>query len=227
MSGHRHLGGPSLTQNQGNVLGERPCVRQSRLYREHNGGNTMKELMGQGDLKWDTTCVQGAYAGGKIFDHRKGEQENNEPIRGVCNQKHQHQQQQQQYCHTEDEDGAELDEEEAADHSFQHYGVNNNTAEHHPSQDVEAQDEYYGVVIEMDDGVEQGGGVDYRAEEKEEEAEKQPTEPIKKQIAPAGVRRGVMEPKAEAPTCQPVAYRSFRPGAGHANRQTYNIFTGE
>ena len=99
MSGHQHLGGPGMTQNQGNIIGDRPCVRQSRNYREHLGGNAMKELMGQDQLKWDTTRTQGAYEGGNVFDpdrdgpgRRAGQQQqqfNNAP--------QQQQQQQQQY----------------------------------------------------------------------------------------------------------------------------------
>jgi hypothetical protein len=58
-----------MTQNQGNVLGDRPCVRQSKLYRHHDGGNSMKELLGQDALKWDTTRTQGAYEGGRVYDH--------------------------------------------------------------------------------------------------------------------------------------------------------------
>eukprot|EP00744_Colponema_vietnamica_P002093 GILI01003366.1.p1 GENE.GILI01003366.1~~GILI01003366.1.p1 ORF type:complete len:138 (+),score=33.05 GILI01003366.1:226-639(+) len=68
MSGHQHLGGVGLTQNQGNVVGDRPCVRQSRIYRENLGGNAMKELMGQDSLKWDTNRTQGAYDGGRVYD---------------------------------------------------------------------------------------------------------------------------------------------------------------
>ena len=64
-----HLGGAGMTQNQGNVLGDRPCVRQSKLYREHEGGNTMKGLLGQDALKWDTNRTEGAYQGGRVFDH--------------------------------------------------------------------------------------------------------------------------------------------------------------
>mmetsp|Transcript_75369 Transcript_75369/g.87588 ORF Transcript_75369/g.87588 Transcript_75369/m.87588 type:complete len:128 (+) Transcript_75369:46-429(+) len=66
---HMHLGGPHMTQNQGNVLGDRPCVRQSRLYREQVGGNAMKDIMGQTSLKWDTNRTQGAYEGGRVYDH--------------------------------------------------------------------------------------------------------------------------------------------------------------
>lgn len=69
MSGHQHLGGPHMTQNQGNVLGDRPCVRQSMLYRQHVGGNEMKGILGQDSLQWDTTRTQGAYEGGRVYDH--------------------------------------------------------------------------------------------------------------------------------------------------------------
>lgn len=137
MPGHRHHGDPSLTQNQGNLLGDRPCVRQSRLYREHVGGNAMKELMGQDVLKWDTTRTQGAYDGGKVFD----------------------------------DSDARAEEEE--------------------------------VVIAID-------GAD--------------DEPH----TPCGPRRGDVSPERRPQERRtPVASRGFRKGAGHANRQTYNIFTGE
>jgi len=34
------------TQNQGNVLGDRSCVRQSKLYRQYESGNSMKAIFG-------------------------------------------------------------------------------------------------------------------------------------------------------------------------------------
>eukprot|EP00760_Papus_ankaliazontas_P025978 PhM_4_TR2960/c0_g2_i1/m.58694 len=68
MSGHHHCGAPGSTQNQGNTLGDRPCVRQSRLYRQHEGGNAMKDLLGHGELKWDTNAQEGAYAGRRVHD---------------------------------------------------------------------------------------------------------------------------------------------------------------
>lgn len=71
MPGHYNAGGVGATQNQNNHLGDRPCVRQSRLYREHCGGNAMKELMGQSSLKWDTTKQEGAYKGKAVFDHNQ------------------------------------------------------------------------------------------------------------------------------------------------------------
>lgn len=47
------------------MLGDRPCVRQSRLGRQHDGGNAMKEILGHSDLMWDTDRTQGAYTGGR------------------------------------------------------------------------------------------------------------------------------------------------------------------
>eukprot|EP00971_Amphidinium_carterae_P341352 6480113-Amphidinium_carterae.1 len=40
------------SQNVGNVLGIRPCVRQTELYRQHESGNAMKEIFGQSHLEW-------------------------------------------------------------------------------------------------------------------------------------------------------------------------------
>jgi hypothetical protein len=47
----------------GNHVGNRPCVRQSQLFRRNESGNAMKELMGQSCLQWDTKKLQGAYSG--------------------------------------------------------------------------------------------------------------------------------------------------------------------
>jgi len=65
--GHQNLGGG--TQNQGNILGDRSCVRQSKLYRQHESGNTMKELMGHDTLAWKVDSKEGAYAGHAVYDH--------------------------------------------------------------------------------------------------------------------------------------------------------------
>jgi hypothetical protein len=73
--GHYHANDASLTQNQGNSLGDRPCVRQSKLYREHVGGNTMKEILGNGELKWDTNRVQGAYDGQRVHGDGTGQRQ--------------------------------------------------------------------------------------------------------------------------------------------------------
>jgi hypothetical protein len=70
MSGHRH--NPSAaTQNQGNSLGDRSCVRQSKLYRQHEGGNSMKAILGTDHLSWDADQQQGAYGGRPVYDHNR------------------------------------------------------------------------------------------------------------------------------------------------------------
>ena len=53
----------AASQNVGNHVGNRPCVRQSQLFRRNESGNAMKELMGQTCLQWDTKRLQGAYSG--------------------------------------------------------------------------------------------------------------------------------------------------------------------
>ncbi|KAG5510308.1 hypothetical protein JKF63_07636 [Porcisia hertigi] len=90
MSGHHHINDPSMTQNQGNLLGNRPCVRQSRLYREGCSGNTMKALLGQSDLSWKTNQTEGCYGGGRVYDH------NTEDHRAVPTQQQEQEQGQQQ-----------------------------------------------------------------------------------------------------------------------------------
>lgn len=68
MSGHRHNSN-AATQNQGNSIGDRSSVRQSRLYRVHESGNSMKGLLGTGHLSWDADQQEGAYAGRPVYDH--------------------------------------------------------------------------------------------------------------------------------------------------------------
>ena len=67
MAGHWH-DPTAATQNQGNQLGSRPCVRQSQLFRQNESGNTMKSLLGSSHLQWDTKHTQGAYAGRPAYD---------------------------------------------------------------------------------------------------------------------------------------------------------------
>lgn len=68
MSGHKH--NPTAgTQNQGNSLGDRSCVRQSKLYRMYESGNDVKAILGTGHLSWDPNVKQGAYSGQKVYDH--------------------------------------------------------------------------------------------------------------------------------------------------------------
>lgn len=70
MSGHRH--NPNAgTQNQGNSLGDRSCVRQSKLYRMYESGNDVKAILGTAHLSWDPNQKQGAYQGHGVFDHTK------------------------------------------------------------------------------------------------------------------------------------------------------------
>ena len=59
--GHQHMSGG--TQNQGNVLGSRSCVRQSKLYRKYESGNDVKAILGTSHLQWRTDKKEGAYAG--------------------------------------------------------------------------------------------------------------------------------------------------------------------
>ena len=47
----------------GNRLGERPVVRQSKLYRQNESGNAMKAALGHDELKWETDALQGVFAG--------------------------------------------------------------------------------------------------------------------------------------------------------------------
>lgn len=68
MPGHSH-NSSAETQNQGNTLGDRSCVRQSKLYRMYESGNNVKDIMGTSNLVWDVNEKSGAYSGQKVFDH--------------------------------------------------------------------------------------------------------------------------------------------------------------
>lgn len=90
MSGHKH--NPSAgTQNQGNTLGDRSCVRQSKLYRMYESGNGVKAILGSSNLCWDPNQQQGAYSGQKVFDHnaldgyRSGNTDGGQSLRGFVN----------------------------------------------------------------------------------------------------------------------------------------------
>ena len=56
----------------GNRLGNRPVVRQSQIYRTNESGNAMKDLLGHGDLRWDTHQQQGVFAGQAVYDAASG-----------------------------------------------------------------------------------------------------------------------------------------------------------
>jgi hypothetical protein len=60
----------AATQNVGNFIGNRSSVRQSKLYRIHESGNSMKSILGKGSLSWDVNRQQGAYSG-PVFDATK------------------------------------------------------------------------------------------------------------------------------------------------------------
>jgi hypothetical protein len=68
MSGHRH--NPNAgTQNQGNSLGDRSSVRQSKLYRQYESGNDVKAILGCAHLGWNPNEKEGGYKGQKVYDH--------------------------------------------------------------------------------------------------------------------------------------------------------------
>eukprot|EP00428_Durinskia_dybowskii_P065743 CAMPEP_0170374936 /NCGR_PEP_ID=MMETSP0117_2-20130122/10883_1 /TAXON_ID=400756 /ORGANISM="Durinskia baltica, Strain CSIRO CS-38" /LENGTH=340 /DNA_ID=CAMNT_0010629957 /DNA_START=59 /DNA_END=1081 /DNA_ORIENTATION=+ len=91
MSGHHHNSNAG-TQNQGNSIGDRACVRQSKLYRTHESGNDVKCILGTSNLCWDTDRQEGAYKGQKVFDHMQPNavsneyrRPSNEDLRGRAN----------------------------------------------------------------------------------------------------------------------------------------------
>jgi len=48
----------SMSQNLGNSLGARPCVRQTPLYKRHESGNAMKDLLGMSHLAWEKVALE-------------------------------------------------------------------------------------------------------------------------------------------------------------------------
>ncbi|CAD7925383.1 unnamed protein product [Amoebophrya sp. A120] len=65
--GHQH--DPRFaSQNLGNSLGNRSCVRQTKFFRMYESGNTMKDLLGHSSLHWDFNQKEGAYKGQPIED---------------------------------------------------------------------------------------------------------------------------------------------------------------
>lgn len=67
MRGHTHSLSAE-TQNQGNVLGDRSSVRQSKFFRQYESGNTMKGLLGSSNLAWNVNEKEGAYKGQAVYD---------------------------------------------------------------------------------------------------------------------------------------------------------------
>ena len=69
--GHWRLSTSSdVSQNVGNVLGSRSSVRQSKLFRIRESGNTMKELLGVSHLAWNIHEKQGCLSG-RVYDHEE------------------------------------------------------------------------------------------------------------------------------------------------------------
>jgi hypothetical protein len=64
---HRHISGYG-SQNTGNTLGNRSCIRQSRTFRRLESGNAMKGILGHGNLSWDYSRKEGAYRGQAVYD---------------------------------------------------------------------------------------------------------------------------------------------------------------
>ncbi|GMI06501.1 hypothetical protein TrLO_g11814 [Triparma laevis f. longispina] len=54
------------TQNQGNSLGTRPIIRQSKYFRQYESGNATKSLLGMSNLTWDTEKTEGCFAGRRV-----------------------------------------------------------------------------------------------------------------------------------------------------------------
>ncbi|CAD2222633.1 hypothetical protein AGDE_10412 [Angomonas deanei] len=175
MSGHYHAGDPGLTQNQGNVLGDRPCVRQSKLYREQVGGNAMKDIMGQSELKWNTTQLQGAYGGGSVYDHNTAD---NRAYKSDSTEANIHQ------------NGFVRQPEH--NNNYNQYNNNNRNQNNNNNDMYQSSSSAYGNPQNNNNNRQSPGA------------------PV-----PSGENASISTGKAA------------RPGAGYANRQTYNIFTGQ
>lgn len=181
MSGHRHTNDPNLTQNQGNMLGDRPCVRQSRLYREGCSGNAMKELMGQSELSWKTDQTEGCYGGGRVYDHNT--EDNKAARNGV--------------------------------------GYNNNNGAQQGQQRQSFQQDAYQPQQQQQQQ-------QYRPQQQQQQQYASPSSQHQQQHAPPSPPQHQQQQQGEQTQGVSASTgRGFRPGAGYANRQTYNIFTGQ
>ena len=73
MSFHSSPGGGNSRYTgieNGNRLGERPVVRQSKFFRENESGNQMKNILGHDNLSWDADKQQGVFQGQSVYDGR-------------------------------------------------------------------------------------------------------------------------------------------------------------
>ena len=88
---------PGHSIENGNRLGNRPVVRQSKIYRTNESGNAMKSLLGQDNLAWDTEKQQGVFSGQAVYDGEAGTYNAGaSPLQQQQQQRYQQQQQQQQ-----------------------------------------------------------------------------------------------------------------------------------
>lgn len=62
------FGSPGMGIESNNRLGNRPVVRQSKIYRQNESGNAMKSLFGQDNLAWDPDQQQGVFEGRSVYD---------------------------------------------------------------------------------------------------------------------------------------------------------------
>ena len=180
MPGHHWGGSAGQTQNQGNQLGDRPCVRQSRINREHMGGNAMKEMLGQDSLKWNTNAQEGAYAGRNVWSQDNGYNGNNQ----------QQQQQQQQQAPPPQQQQQQMQQQ-------QQYQQQQNQQ---PLQNFSQQPQ--------------------QQQQQQQQMEQQ--QPPQQQQQQQGFNKQQQQPHGGY---QQAA--GHRKGAGYANKQTYNVLTGQ
>lgn len=217
--GHTHLSHPSYTINQGNVLGDRPCVRQSQLYRQHCGGNEMKALLGNDTLAWDTKKTEGCYAGHKAYQfngsaqdgqqHQQQQQQQSSPVQRRQQQQYSpvQQQPQQQY--------SPVQQQQQGNPRYRSYGGG---APPQQQQYEEEEDDYQDEAPQYAPQ----GHPGYEMEEEEDDEMYAPPQQQRQQYSPPQQQQQQQQPS------RPVSdSRAMRPGAGYANKQTYNIFTGE
>ena len=79
MSSHHHCATAS-SQNQGNTLGSRSCIRQSRLFRQYESGNDIKNIMGMSNLTWKTHESEGVYRNKPVYDANKPMHNEGKPV---------------------------------------------------------------------------------------------------------------------------------------------------
>jgi len=228
MTSHTRCGGDGIStagQNCHNVLGSKPCVRQSRLYRERESGNAMKEAMGFG-TKWDTDRLEGAYAGMNAYDaNSPGRQGESRGYTGAHNTAAHHGRSaaanpQQHQAPPQAHFRAQLPGGHGAPH--QHY-------DDQPSFDDESA---YHVVDHHSSANTRGGAVNRQAAHGTahgalHNAGGAGGHFARQQPAQAGRHSAASAAPSENVPGQGLPGVPSRRGRGVANRQSYNILTGE